>query len=71
MSLKTTFHIILAVSVLLAALGGIMQLGLELSVFVYEEQSPLTLSVTPDFSVSQPSLACIGCSGNGGGPGSG
>jgi hypothetical protein len=71
MTLKSTFHIVLTVSILLVSLSASVQPGLDLPVSSYQEPSPLTLSAAPDFSVPQPGLACVGCSGNGGGPGGG
>lgn len=69
MSLKSTFHIILTVSVLLGSLGGIAHVGADLPVSSSQEQDSSTLSATPELSTPELELACIGCSGNGGGPG--
>lgn len=64
MSLKSAFHLVLVIAFLFTALGGITLATPTLADSLTPAQGT---RIQP--ALSQPGLACLGCSGNGGGPG--
>lgn len=70
MSLKSAISLLLAAAILLASLCGIGQPDSVLSASALHGQTGLQTPLLEDgIPAFHPVLACIGCSGNGTGPG--